>query len=325
MNKKPINFYLSKNFRTGGNLYNYTIIDNLKDKFNFNVIKPIKYNGKGRTYLQLLKSNIFDKLNSKHLNILDQRYTAFRFRNVANNLITIFHHFDINEHQHKNLKHKILFNNSLRVMKQSNLVITVSKFWEIYLKDNYGINNIKTIYNSIDPKFYKPSISKDDFFKKHKLDLKPILFIGKNVASKTLFAYNKIRHLENKYNIITTGERIEFRGPINLNLDYKDYVNLLNYSDIAILLTRFKEGWNRIAHEALICNTPVIGLKDSGGMEELLGLTQQRILDLSEIDFLEEIIIEVLDKSKVDNTNLLKFNLTYFSNEWEKIVNQFSL
>jgi glycosyltransferase involved in cell wall biosynthesis len=54
-----------------------------------------------------------------------------------------------------------------------------------------------------------------------------------------------------------------------LFLDQSELVCLLHASSIVVTMSQFAEGWCRIAHEAMLCGTPVIG-SGSGGMRELL-------------------------------------------------------
>ena len=320
MINKRINFYLSKNFRTGGNLYNYSVINALQKKNDLKAIPPIQYSGRGRTYLQLFKASFIDILHRNKICIYDQEYGSFKFLNIGKKVIYIFHHYDIKEHQNNKRKHKILFNNSIRLMKKSMKVITVSKYWQDLLTDKYKINNVETIYNALDMNDYLLKTDKKDFYKKNNLEDKPIIYIGKNSIAKTQFTYEKIKFLSPKFNIITTGKIKEFDGPINLELSFQEYVNLLFLSKITILLTNFAEGWNRIAHESLICDTPVIGLKGSGGMEELLTMSGQKILDKESLSNIENIINSTINHIDIDKKIIEKLNIDYFNKEWENIV-----
>jgi hypothetical protein len=98
-------------------------------------------------------------------------------------------------------------------------------------------------------------------------------------------------------------------------------VNLLSYSSLTLLLTPFEEGWSRIAHESILCKTPVIG-NGSGGMRELLELTNQRIRRSDEFS-LDEIkyIVNSGERVKEKDLNQIKtFNLDYFKEEWKKVI-----
>ena len=255
--------------------------------------------------------------------IYDQRYTSFCFRNLSSNSIVIFHHFDIKEHGAKKFKTFNALQKYVKRNDESKKVVTVSKYWENYLTQTHNLKNVKTIYNSFDIKKYeKVDMDKVSFLKKYNLDSKPIIYIGKNSISKTLFTYNNLKQLKGKYNIITSGLTKEFDGPIHLQLDYNDYINLLNFADITILLTNFKEGWNRIAHESIISKTPVISLIDSGGFDELMQMTNQIQIKINEIDNIEK-IQEATSLDMDESRKILKkFDLNYFKNEWLETIKQ---
>ena len=57
-------------------------------------------------------------------------------------------------------------------------------------------------------------------------------------------------------------------GPNNQNfslpvqcfcLSKQDYLRLLKACDLVITMSKVREGWCRVAHEAMLCQTPVIG------------------------------------------------------------------
>ncbi len=64
----------------------------------------------------------------------------------------------------------------------------------------------------------------------------------------------------------------------NFTLSYSEYILLLSACDVIITMSKFLEGWNRVAHEAMLCKTPVIG-SGTGGMRELLEGGGQIICD----------------------------------------------
>ena len=69
--------------------------------------------------------------------------------------------------------------------------------------------------------------------------------------------------------LVTSGRRQVDVPTLNLDLDYRSYVTLLKASSVVITMSQFKEGWCMTAHEAMLCQTPVIG-SGLGGMRELL-------------------------------------------------------
>ena len=54
-----------------------------------------------------------------------------------------------------------------------------------------------------------------------------------------------------------------------MKLSFQEYLILLKASTVVLTMSLFKEGWCRVAHEALLLGTPVIG-SGAGGMTEVL-------------------------------------------------------
>ena len=95
---------------------------------------------------------------------------------------------------------------------------------------------------------------------------------GVNRNKGVVEVYEQLKELD--LNLVTSGEKRVSIPAINLTLDYRDYLRLLKASSIVVAMSKFKEGWNRTVHEAMLCMTPVIG-SGTGGMKELLDGGQQ--------------------------------------------------
>lgn len=72
-----------------------------------------------------------------------------------------------------------------------------------------------------------------------------------------------------RFHVLTTGRRDCETVHDHREAADKDYYDLLRASDVAVSFPRFNEGWTRVAHEALLCGTPVVGF-DRGGLGELI-------------------------------------------------------
>ena len=160
---------------------------------------------------------------------------------------------------------------------------------------------------------------------KFSLPDKPVIYLGKNSKPKTYEAYRLVRPLARDYLIITTGPVKEFDGPVHLDLDFPGYSSLLHFCSVTLLLPGFSEGWSRIAHESLICGTPVIG-NGKGGMRELLEKTHQVICSQNRPGEILRLIAGITGSAKrVDQKDLLyarRFDLDYFGNQWERLVKE---
>ena len=107
----------------------------------------------------------------------------------------------------------------------------------------------------------------------------------------------------------------------HLILDRREYLLLLNACDVVLTMSTIIEGWNRTAHEAMLCRTPVIG-SGIGGMKELLQGGGQVI----KTDFrgLSETIMNVLkNKAQYEQRGYeyaSQFDINYFRREWQTVI-----
>ncbi len=110
------------------------------------------------------------------------------------------------------------------------------------------------------------------------------------------------------------------------NLNDRNYLRLLKLSSVVITMSKFKEGWCRTAHEAMLCKTPVIG-SGKGGMKELLALGGQIIC--KDFEFLKENVELFLSNTKgreivgQNGYNFTKdFTLDRFKKSWSKLIKE---
>jgi glycosyltransferase involved in cell wall biosynthesis len=172
----------------------------------------------------------------------------------------------------------------LRNARKCDCVVVVAEFWKEYLESK-GIERVKVIRNAFRTESF--SIQEKqvyEFKKKYDLLGKPIIYIGNCQKIKgAADVYEILRPL--KLHLVSSGIR-DIDLPVrNFTLSYSEYILLLSACDAVITMSQFLEGWNRVAHEAMLCRTPVIG-SGSGGMRELLEGGEQiiceRIQDIPE-------------------------------------------
>ena len=207
-------------------------------------------------------------------------------------------------------------------MKKVNLVVVVSQYWKSYLESK-GIRNIKVIYNSYNLEEYKITDKEVELLKK-KLKIssdKPIIYLGKIGEGKGIKGI--MQHLDySKYNLIATGkQRLSSSNFKSCFLSKEEYPVLLKMADVVLAMSTMPEGWNRIAHEAMLVKTPVIG-SGSGGMYELLEKGSQSISTFSNLE--SEIQRILRNKDKLGNLafNFVKqFDMEYFKTEWLTLIN----
>ena len=98
---------------------------------------------------------------------------------------------------------------------------------------------------------------------------------------------------------------------------------LLKISDLVLAMSTMPEGWNRIAHEAMLVKTPVIG-SGSGGMNELLTNASQYIVtDFSLLQSkIEDALTNKIKLGRLGFDYVKKHDMEYFKNEWLKTISE---
>ncbi|HAP3189761.1 TPA: glycosyltransferase, partial [Escherichia coli] len=130
--------------------------------------------------------------------------------------------------------------------------------------------------------------------------------------------YDLLSLLKDHYVLHTSGYKgQQIEGLINHSrLSYPDYLKLLSDMDVCITYSRFREGWCRTAHEALILGTKVIG-SGYGGMGELLKGSSQPIAS----DYLSlKIALENYDLFEIDSDYVTSFDFERFKKSWSELV-----
>lgn len=246
------------------------------------------------------------------------------FSSLSRNIpcIGMIHHIDDNLGK-SSLKHIWYFERLKRRLKKLDLVVTVSSYWREYL-EKLGCKNVKVIYNAFAPEDYNATdASVSDFRKKYKIpEGKPLIYAGNANRQKGVYdVYNALK--DSGYHLIMTGSQNQAADiPVQyMHLDKAGYIAMLHACDLVITMSRMTEGWNRIAHESLLCGTPVIG-SGIGGMKELLNGAGQKIV--SKQEDLKGTVEEVLHRSSWYAENGKKFtsqfDMEYFKKEWSQTI-----
>lgn len=246
------------------------------------------------------------------LNNATTYFAGFKSRNIV-----IAHHIDSRfslkpKALYQFICDRFLFNYKNRF----DTVVVVSKFWEKVFADS-GFKKVEVIYNSFDPEKYKISKSEVDAFRaKYNLCGKPVIYLGNCGTGKGVEeSYAVLKDMDVYF--VTSGPS-KLNIPVsNLFLSQEEYRLLLASSDVVLTMSTFKEGWNRTAHEASLCGTPVVG-SGAGGMRELLEVAGQTIV--SDFNDLPIAVAKVLDKKYAPTVKLLSLNLEYFRNSWLNVL-----
>jgi glycosyltransferase involved in cell wall biosynthesis len=242
--------------------------------------------------------------------------------------ITVFHHYDPKKYPLLiSYFQKIGFLFLKKNLKKIDKIIVVSKYWrEFLIKKGFNERKIKVIYNPFEISKYI-DITKTEVIKfKHRYNLlnKPIIYIGNPQKIKgTDRVYEILKDMD--VYLVTSGKKNMDISSCHLDLSFEDYILLLHASSIVILMSRFKEGWNRVAHEAMLCKTPVIG-SGKGGLGELLHGGGQIICDFSSLKNEVENMLNnqnLIDDLGIKGQNFTKkFTVEKFINEWKDCIEE---
>lgn len=259
--------------RRGGVIHRAYVRDALSKDFDLELVNlEAKYLKRFR-YLKFLESFLYYLLlkGEKDLWVRDFYSTvAFNPKRMKGKNLVWIHHLDFSGHPlisqpFFNLLTKLFFNRNL---KKADFIVTISEYWRRYFLDR-GYKNVYKIYSGFELGKYDISDQEVvEFKKKYKLKDKPIIYLGNCQRGKGVVdSYKALKDLDTY--LITSGERQVNIPALNLNLDYREYLKLIKASSVVLTMSKFKEGWCRTAHEAMLVKTPVIG-SGSGGMGELL-------------------------------------------------------
>mgnify|MGYP001597438574 CR=1 FL=1 len=259
--------------RNGGSLYNQQVKNALIKYFRLDeVILQAKFFQK-RRYLKFLESlyYLFILKGKKDVWIRDfySVLSLSKKRTKGKNVALIFHidpsQLPLLARLPMFLLEKLFF---WRQLKKADAIVTICEYWkEYFLK--MGYKNVHKIYNGFNMLDFQITDNEvADFKKRFNLGEKPIIYIGNCQKAKGVQEIcQELKGLD--VSLVASGEETIKIPAKNLNLGYKDYLCLIKSSDIVVEMHKFKTGWSRISHEAMLFRKPVIG-SGAGGTEELL-------------------------------------------------------
>ncbi len=204
-------------------------------------------------------------------------------------------------------------------LKKTDAIVTISKYWQTHFQER-SYPNVHLIYNAFDmAPFHFVGEEILEFKRRFKVEGKPILYLGNCQRIKGVVeAYERLKDL--KVHLVTSGRKEVDLPILNLNLDYRDYLLLLKSSSVVIAMSKFKEGWNRTVHEAMLCKTPVVG-SGLGGMKELLEEGHQIICE--DFDDLKEQVSYALDHPEIGEKGFefaKQFTIEKFNDAWIRLI-----
>ncbi|MDI6720033.1 MAG: glycosyltransferase [Methanomicrobiales archaeon] len=254
--------------------------------------------------------------------LMDSVIMMHHDKTVGKNLALV-HHIDMSVRPfHFRIPGYLLEKIFYRNLFQADAICTVSKYWYNHFK-KLGYENVHLIYNAFDFsqfEFTEEEIAR--FRMQYRLEGKPIIYLGNCQRAKGVVeAYQQLKDLDAF--LVTSGKRDVDIPAINLDLSYRDYLRLLKASSVVVAMSKFKEGWCRTAHEALLCKTPVVG-SGLGGMGELLEECHQIICpSFKELLNAVEYIMEnhYLGEVGFKPASAKTYSIDNFSKNWVKVIN----
>jgi glycosyltransferase involved in cell wall biosynthesis len=147
-------------------------------------------------------------------------------------------------------------------------IVVIAEYWRDRLAAK-GYRNVHVIYCGFHLADYDVSDAEVAAFReRHGLAAARIVYVGNPQRKKGAdLVYAALK--DSEFTLVTSGVG-DLALPVrHLDLSFRDYVCLLRAAEVVVTMSRFKEGWNRVAHEAMLVGTPVVG-SGTGGMGELL-------------------------------------------------------
>lgn len=305
----------------GGNAYDVQAAIALKNHFSI-AIDPVTIRGKENVLAYWWKM-------SRHkakadLLILEPFPIVYGRRLPGQRSIAMIHHIDP-VIRSSSRYHRWYFDCLIRRTKSCDCVVTVSRYWQDYFITQ-GCNKVEVIYNAFDPEPYRtPGFDARAFRVRHGLpEDKPLVYIGNAIREKGVYEVSEALK-DQPYHLVMTGAANRAGDlPVQyLKLNRQDYRGLLRASDVVIAYSRMIEGWNRIAHEALLSGTPVVG-SGTGGMHELLeNAGQPEVKNPEElVTAVEAVLRDRQTYSAKGYDYIRQFDLAYFERRWKAVVDQ---
>jgi len=180
----------------------------------------------------------------------------------------------------------------VRKLTTASAVVCVCEYWEKRLRA-LGIDSVRIIPNGFAiPEFEFKQDEIEGFKERLGLGHRPLVFLGDyEVAKGGPQAYEALKGIEVDF-VASSRRSYSHPGVRLMFLERRDYLLLLKVATVVITMSQFDEGWCRIAHESMLCATPVIG-SGRGGMGELLAKGGQIVC--SDFADLRSVVTELLD------------------------------
>lgn len=276
MSKMRIHYISYGEVKTGGYRHEKCLYDTLcalkseSTQVNGQLIRRNRLFKSLMGYLDLILWSYFK--SNADINIVTAR-TALSavLRNwfTQNEVWIVLHNFDENDGKSARMVtyYSLLFKWLKKARHQRFKIITGAPYWVQYFKDEQGLDNVFLFPNFFDLKVYEP-------FRKNKKDR--WVFMGQWSTKNDIQLIALSKRLSQLgyycyFSTLNAREVKDFNGSYEIiSFDtHENFLEQMSRATCTLALIRVNEGWNRIAHESLLVNTPVIGFK-RGGLGDLL-------------------------------------------------------
>lgn len=238
--------------------------------------------------------------------------------------IIVFHHVDVG-----NLKNISAFYELLakfvfeKIVSRKNTIVVVASYWKEYVHA-LGFEKVYLIYNPFDIEFYDAITDGEvrEFSIKYGLEGNTVVYIGNPQEKKGCRIVKEVLRGRD-YSLVSTGIGVPLPGVSHLNLTRREYICLLKLSSCVVTFSQFKEGWCRVAHEALLCGTPVVG-SGLGGMGELL-ITGGQLIARSPFEIPGRVSEAIANRSDLASSGIeyaREFTVERFVDSWRRLLNE---
>ncbi len=273
--------------KTGGYLHEKQLFDSLcqfyskTQNIQAKEIRKIKYYTTFFGYLKLMNLG-FGKSNAD-INIVTAR-TALSaiMRNwfTTKQVWIVLHNFDANDGKSKRMKryYNYLFKILIKAKHNRFKIITVAPFWKTFFKEDIGLPNVHYFPNLFDIETYLPY---------QNLGKKKQIHCGQWSSKNDEAIFDLMPKLKalGYYCYFSTLHKKEAKISPNYDILYFEnfsaYLTAIAQSQYTFALIKINEGWNRVAHESILVNTPVIGY-NKGGLGNLLKESNNQIVNTIE-------------------------------------------
>jgi glycosyltransferase involved in cell wall biosynthesis len=303
----------------GGRRYDTRLMDTLGAHYTAREVCLAPHGGIFRNTWSIITKALYYVFFYRGILVLTARTAVFAGFAAKKNVLIVHHIDNDNITGLPKLLGKVNFWYMRRFKNRFAVVITVSQYWKQQFTE-WKFPRVELLYNSLDPVTFDILPSEvETFICKYQLLNKPVIYLGNQLRAKGAdIAYRHLSHLDAHF--VTTGGRDMDLPVLHLDLPYREYLCLLKSAQMVVLMSRFTEGWNRIAHEAVMCGTPVIG-SGTGGMKEVLEKAGMPVCHTPE-DLPKHYEHIISHSIKPDRTFFLELNGEYFDKNAVRIMGE---